>query len=166
MSPLALILVASIAGGVASVLLASLFLLLPRATQERVVPHLVSFAVGTLLAAATLALLPEAFARGGVEHRDAVALTLLAGILVFFLIERLVLWRHCHSTGCPGHSPDRSRALVPLVLVGDSIHNFVDGVLLGAAYMADANLGLLATIAVVAHEIPQELVRAITIIDG
>ena len=155
----------SLLGGVASVMLASSFLLLSENTRAVAVPHLVSFAVGALLGASFLGLIPHAL-----EHKfhvDAhdVGLTLLLGLLAFFLLEKLVLWRHCHHDHCDGHLPDnklqhshnRNQAAGTLILVGDTIHNFVDGILIAAAFMTDIHLGIVTALAIAAHEIPQEL---------
>jgi zinc and cadmium transporter len=113
------------------------------------VPSLVSYAVGTLLGVALLALLPEALA----QLRSATVLgTLLAGILTFFVLEKLVLWRHCHSEECEVHGRPAS-----LVLIGHAFHSFVDGALIGAAVQTSVPLGISTATAVAMHEIPQQL---------
>jgi zinc and cadmium transporter len=157
----------SLIGGLLSVLLASTFLLLSDNTRNLAVPHLVSFAIGALLGASFLGLIPHAL-----EHQFAIdphdiGLTLLLGLLSFFLLEKLVLWRHCHSDHCDGHLPDtehhhghshnKNQAAGTLILVGDTIHNFVDGILIAAAFMTDVHLGIVTALAIAAHEIPQEL---------
>lgn len=157
----------SLLGGIASVVLASTFLLLSERARHVTVPHLVSFAVGALLGAAFLGLLPHALEHHhghGIDPHD-LGLTLLIGLLTFFLLEKFVLWRHCHHDHCEAHSPDQDHTSSPqshqaagtLILVGDSIHNFVDGVLIAAAFMADIHLGIVTALAIAAHEIPQEL---------
>jgi len=148
------IVLACVAGGVLSVLLAALLSL--GATAARV-PLLVSFAVGALLGAVFLEILPYAFARA--PSIQAVTGTVLGGILLFFVLEKLVLWRHCHVEDCDAHDPpdhDHGRSGT-LILIGDTFHNFVDGVLIAAAFLADFQLGLVAAIAIITHEIPQEL---------
>lgn len=150
----------SLLGSVLSVLAAALFLLLPAAQRERLVPYLVSFAVGALLGAAFLALIPHALtANGGIEpHR--LGLAVLLGLLGFFLLEKMVLWRHCHSDHCEVHAPGdhhNPSAAGTLVLIGDAVHNTVDGVLIAAAFLTDFHLGVVTALAVAAHEIPQEL---------
>ena len=161
MSPLALISAFTIAGGLLSVLAASLFLVLPVAARERLLPHMISFATGALLGASLLALLPHAIVHAG--HRlHQLGAALVAGILVFFVLEKLVLWRHSHDHGhdCGEHSPilpKRARSSAWLVLIGDSLHNFVDGLVIGAAFLANPHLGVASAIAVIAHEIPQEV---------
>jgi zinc and cadmium transporter len=146
------ILLASLAGGVLSVCAAAFALLL----RGRWVPMLVSFAIGTLLAAAFLEVLPHAFEEGRPQQ---VAASILGGILGFFLLEKLLLWRHSHEHGDeaePEHHREHERAGM-LVVVGDTIHNFVDGVLIAASFLQSPQLGLVTSIAIVAHEIPQEV---------
>lgn len=162
MSLLLWILLVTVAGGALSALAASLFLLAPDAVRARVSPHLVSFATGALLGAALLGLLPHAIESAGLDNLHAIGLTLLAGLLIFFVLEKLVLWRHCHQEMCEGHSPhahDAGRAFASarLVLIGDGFHNVLDGVLIAAAFMTDVHLGVVTALAVFAHEIPQEV---------
>jgi zinc and cadmium transporter len=113
------------------------------------VPWLVSYAVGALLGVALLALLPEAL-----ETLNATAVfgTLLAGILVFFMLEKLVLIRHCHTDECHVHG-----STATLVIVGDAFHNFIDGAIIATAVMTSVPLGINTAMAVAAHEIPQEV---------
>lgn len=158
MSLLAWIILFSLLGGVLSVLAASVFLLLPDSARNRMLPHFVSFAIGALLGAAFLALLPHAM--HGVQNFHALGLTILLGLLGFFLLEKLVLWRHCHAEHCEAHTPDESnhgQAAGTLVLIGDGMHNLVDGVLIAAAFLTDIHLGIVTSLAVAAHEIPQEV---------
>lgn len=183
------IVVTTALGGVIGVLAAAVLLLLSDRARERLMPALVSFAIGTLLGAAFLALLPHALESGD-AGAHAIALTVLLALLAFFLLERLVLWRHCHAYDCEvhgstghsehlhGHPPhflphshghshghghgvdiERARraATGGLILIGDGIHNFVDGVLIAAAFMTDFQLGIVTSVAVITHEIPQEL---------
>jgi zinc and cadmium transporter len=113
------------------------------------VPWLVSYAVGALLGVALLALLPEALSA---VPPATVFGTLLAGILVFFILEKLVLLRHCHTDDCQVHA-----STAPLVLMGDAVHNFIDGAIISAAVLTSVPLGINTAIAVAAHEIPQEV---------
>jgi len=148
----------SLLGGVLSVLAAAIFLLLPDTVRNRTLPHFVSFAIGALLGAAFLALLPHAMQ--GVQDFHTLGLTVLLGILGFFLLEKMVLWRHCHAEHCEAHAPDEhqhGQAAGTLVLIGDGMHNLVDGVLIAAAFMTDLHLGIVTSLAVAAHEIPQEV---------
>ena len=161
MTLLGLILLFSLVGGVLSVLAAAVYLLLPETTRERAMPHLVSFATGALLSAALVGLLPEAMNNKlGVSPR-AITTTVLLGLLLFFVLEKLVIWRHAHHEDHelrPGELHVRSeRAAGMLIIIGDAIHNFVDGILIGAAFLTDVRLGVVTALAVAAHEIPQEL---------
>lgn len=121
-----------------------------------------SFAIGALLGAAFLALLPHAVTvNQNVDFHD-LGLTILLGLLGFFLLEKMVLWRHCHSTHCEVHTPDHEHqhdkdASGTLIIIGDAVHNLVDGVLIAAAFMTDIDLGIVTALAVAAHEIPQEV---------
>jgi zinc and cadmium transporter len=148
------ILAASVVGGTLSAGLAAFSLLL-RASW---VPVMVSFAIGALLGAAFLEVIPHAFERGD-PHQAALAI--LGGIFVFFVLEKLLLWRHCHTENCEVHdqhasSHDHGRSGL-LIIVGDTIHNFVDGLLIAAAFLQSTELGIIAAVAIVAHEIPQEV---------
>jgi zinc and cadmium transporter len=213
-------------GGIASAAFAGLFLLLPERTGQRMLPHFVSFATGALIGAALLGLLPEAMEAMGPGGAHSIGIALIVGLGVFFIIEKLVLWRHAHShenegstehedstarqahrgdgdcgrdsptpDPTPGHSGhdhgqgahDRTlgghahKGLDPshhrrgrghhnhdhgrdpggasgvLVLIGDSIHNALDGVLIAAAFLTNVPLGLVTTMAVAAHEIPHRV---------
>ncbi len=154
-------------GGALSALAASLFLVMPEARRAQVLPHLVSFATGALLAAALIGLLPDAMQTAGVGNAHKVGLTLLFGILIFFLLEKFVLWRHCHVEVCEGHDDPhahhqvtdqhRDAASARLILMGDGFHNALDGVLIAAAFMTDVHLGIVTATAVIVHEIPQEV---------
>ena len=160
MSLLAWILLFCLLGGVLSVFAAGVFLLLPENVRFRLLPHFVSFAIGALLGAAFLGLLPHALAGNGVEDFHAITGAVLAGLFGFFLLEKLVLWRHCHAEHCEVHGTDdshRQQAAGTLILIGDGLHNFIDGVLIGAAFLTDIHLGIVTSLAVAAHEIPQEV---------
>jgi zinc and cadmium transporter len=154
------ILSATFLGGVLSAALASLFLLLPESRRAWLLPHLISFATGAMLAAALIGLLPEAIESVGPERIQAIGAAVLGGIALFFVLEKFVLWRHCHAESCETHSPHeshRDRAAGWIVLFGDGVHNAFDGVLIAAAFLTDVKLGVLTTLAITAHEIPQEL---------
>ena len=139
----------AVAGSVGGLITASLLLLVGKATRDRVVPWLVSYAVGTLLGAALLGLTPQALER--LAPTPALA-ALLAGIMTFFVLEKLVLWRHSHDD----HECDVHKTTATLVILGDTVHTFVDGVVIAAAVMVSMPLGLTTALAVAAHEIPQE----------
>jgi zinc and cadmium transporter len=213
-------------GGIASATFAGLFLLLPEQTGLRLLPHFVSFATGALIGAALLGLLPEAMEGIGPGGEHAIGAALVVGLGVFFVIEKLVLWRHAHSharddaeaeaesyedsqiqedaadasgshtlaaaeheharaaahggqahgvhghrknghgvhdghghsghgQGSHGHSHEGAAGV--LVLIGDSIHNALDGILIAAAFLTNVPLGLVTTLAVAAHEIPHRV---------
>jgi len=139
----------SLVGGLGGLLLASGVLLVNDSVRSRLVPWLVSYAVGALLGVSMLALLPATLEQ---LPSGQVFTTLLGGILLFFLLEKLVLWRHCHIHDCEVHDG----SIVP-VLVGDAFHNFVDGAVIAAAVITSVPLGVSTAFAVAAHEIPQEL---------
>lgn len=160
MSVLPWILLSTLLGGLLSAGLASLFLLFSKQRRTQLLPHLISFATGAMLAAALLNLLPEAIANVGPARVPAIGAALLAGIGLFFVLEKLVLWRHCHTDDCESHMPHgeaRDRAAGWLILFGDGIHNAFDGVLIAAAFLTDVKLGIVTALAITAHEIPQEL---------
>src|SRR5262247_3779392 len=152
------ILAASFAGGTLSAALAAFSLYL-RASW---IPMLVSFAIGTLLGAAFLEVIPHAFDQGDAHEA---ALAILGGIFGFFVLEKLMLWRHCHTEACEGHDPHLTRRAEAhdhgrsgtLIIVGDTIHNFVDGLLIAAAFLQGTELGIVAAVAIIAHEIPSEV---------
>jgi zinc and cadmium transporter len=163
-APLGPILLAALAGGVLSTLAAALTLRLPVTW----VPRLVSFAVGALLGAVFLELLPHALETGTPEH---VMLTVLVGLLAFFLLEKLVLWRHAHGHGAHRADADETEHEHALhdhagrdhsrpglmILIGNAVHALCDGVVIAAAFLADATLGVATTIAIVAHAVPQQV---------
>ena len=158
MSVLGWILLASLVGGALSVAAAAFFALNMRAHW---VQWLISYAIGALLGAAFLEVLPAAVTASA--DATTTSSIVLGGILVFFVLEKLVIWRHCHIEACEGHEPhvhghahDHGRSGL-LILVGDTFHNFVDGVLIAAAFMQDVRLGIVTALAIIAHEIPQEV---------
>jgi zinc and cadmium transporter len=139
----------SLLGSCGGLLVASSLVLFPADVRTRFVPWLISYAVGALLGVALLALLPEALT---LLAPPAVFGTLLAGILLFFTLEKLVLLRHCHTDECEVHG-----ATASLLFIGDAFHNFIDGAIICAAVMTSVPLGINTAIAVAAHEIPQEV---------
>jgi zinc and cadmium transporter len=175
MPTLAYIVAASLAGGALSIIAAAGTL----ALHPSWISKLVSFAVGALLGAVFLELLPHALETGSAE---TVMITVLVGLLLFFLLEKLVLWRHSHGHGGDEAEPrsehDRSGARDGahshahdhahgaggdhgrsglMILVGNSVHNFCDGIVIAAAFLADTTLGIAATVAIVSHAIPQQV---------
>ncbi len=165
MSLLFLIIIFTALGGVLSVLAASVFLLLSDDAQTKVLPHGVSFATGALLAVAFWGLIPHAFEEAGSAQIQTLSGTIMLGLLLFFILEKLLIWRHCHSENCEvhgdehdhGHAHGSHKSAGTMIIIGDSIHNFVDGILIAAAFLTDVKLGIVTSLAVAAHEIPQEV---------
>jgi zinc and cadmium transporter len=129
--------------------------------QARWISTLVSFAVGAMLGASFLDLLPHLFEES--KNPSRTAAFILIGILVFFVLEKLLIWRHHHHGDEPeeehdahGHGDDRGRSGW-MIIFGDSFHNFTDGVIIASAFLADVKLGVVTSIAIIAHEIPQEI---------
>jgi zinc and cadmium transporter len=140
----------SILGSLGGVIVASSFLLLGEAIRTRLIPWLISYAVGTLIGVALIDLVPESLRQ--LQPRPAM-FTMVLGILAFFLVEKAVIWRHCHDEAdCHVHNRAAS-----LVIVGDMFHTFVDGAVIAAAVLTSIPLGFTTALAVAAHEIPQEV---------
>jgi len=194
-SPFTGMVLACLLGGVLSVCVAAIFAL---NAKKHWVPLLVSYAIGALLAAVFLEILPHAIETS--PNIEAMTATMLFGVLLFFTLEKLVLWRHCHGEHCEmhamhdeahcpelhpeqqagkkpqgaikfklpqaasaqvvghhhGHAHDGGRSGL-MIMVGDTFHNFVDGILICAAFMVDMQVGLVTALAIIAHEIPQEV---------
>jgi zinc and cadmium transporter len=112
---------------------------------------LVSFAVGGLFGDAFIHLLPESFEK--ISNGLAIALWILLGIMIFFVVEKFLRWRHCHLS----ENEEHIHPVVTMNLVGDAVHNMIDGMVIGASYMVSVPLGLTTTLAIVLHEIPQEM---------
>ncbi len=163
---LVLIVLFALLGGVVSALAAGVLVLASARQRTYVLPHLVSFATGALLGAAFLGLIPHAVQSAGPGHVHAVGLAILLGVLLFFVLEKAILWRHCHAADCEAHTPEgleqsgahhRQRASGMMILFGDGLHNFLDGILIAAAFLTDVHLGIVTSIAIIAHEVPQEI---------
>jgi zinc and cadmium transporter len=152
------IVLATLAGGLLSVFIAASLTL---TVLSRLVQHLVSLSTGVLLSTALLNVLPEAFESKASPHSLFAAL--LAGLLFFFLLEKAELYRHGHHHEHDEHHHDHGFDVQQagrggwIVLLGDSIHNFCDGIIIAAAFLADTRLGTVTALAIVAHEIPQEV---------
>jgi zinc and cadmium transporter len=160
MTLLAWIILASLLGGILSVVAAALFALNARAQY---LGGLVSYAIGALLGAVFLDILPEAIHLS--PNFASVSATVLLGILLFFTLEKVLIWRHCHHDHCEAHEPHESHDHAghdhgrsgTMVIVGDTFHNFIDGIIIAAAFLADVHLGVVTALAIIAHEIPQEV---------
>ena len=118
---------------------------------ERLLLPFVSFATGAMLGNVFINLLPEVIGESVDVPRSF--LLVFAGMLLSFVIEKVIHWHHCHHLGCENHA----RPAGNMILLGDAVHNFLDGTLIAAAYMTDIRLGIATTIAVILHEIPQEI---------
>lgn len=189
-SVLVWIIVTSFVGGILSVSLAAVFALNLRTAW---VPMLVSYAIGAMLGAVFLEILPHAFEK--TVSVESISATLLFGLLLFFVLEKLVIWRHCHGDHCEvhaihteAHCPDHAAnqdgtkfrpasahgpSIVQkhahvhehhdsgrsgmMIMIGDTFHNFVDGILIAAAFLLDIKLGMVTALAIISHEIPQEV---------
>lgn len=161
MSTLTWIILAGLLGGLLSILFAAILTLNTRSSW---ISMLVSYAIGALLGAAFLNTLPEALELS--ENPKQITILVLLGILVFFILEKLVLWRHCHMDECEVHDPEHDHSIYKIqgdygrsgmmITLGDTFHNFVDGILIAAAFMVDVQLGIVTAIAIIAHEVPQE----------
>jgi zinc and cadmium transporter len=158
LSVFAAIVIACLAGGVLAILAAAGTL----ALHARWISRLVSFAVGALLGAVFLELLPHALEQGST---DSVMATVLAGLLLFFLLEKLVLWRHSHgdeyeesatASGPHAHANGHGRSGL-MIVIGNSVHNFCDGIVIAAAFITDFALGTTTALAIIAHAIPQQV---------
>ena len=155
---LSLIIAFTLLGSVGAILGAALFLVFPQRVRQSLLPFLVSYAVGTLLASAFLCLIPA-----GLEKAPPTLFmaTMLAGFIAFFALEKLILQRHSLA-----HGDGDGSASGPLILVGDAFHNFVDGVVIAAAFMTSTSLGITVALAVIAHEIPQEIGEFAILLDN
>lgn len=125
---------------------------------KKILLTLVAFAAGSLLGAAFFELIPAAIKHGGVEVISYVFL----GLITFFVMEKYIYWHHCHDVNCKKHH----HPMTYLNLIGDAIHNFIDGALIAASFAANAPLGLVTTFAIIAHEIPQEIGDFAILIQG
>jgi zinc and cadmium transporter len=149
------IIAATLLGGVLSVLAAAAFALRTGPAQ---LPTLISYAIGTLLGAAFLEILPHAMELA--SSAESVTGTVLIGILLFFVLEKLVLWRHSHEEHLEGHPPLRDQAdrhVAMMVIIGDTFHNCVDGVIIAGAFLVSLELGIITALAIITHEVPQEV---------
>ncbi|MSR16940.1 MAG: ZIP family metal transporter, partial [Methylococcaceae bacterium] len=122
---------------------------------QKIVPYLVALAVGVLLGDAFIHLIPDAVARQG--SISTVCLTTLMGIFIFFVLEKIVRWRHDHRVDFTDSETNVIHPMAKMNLVGDAMHNFVDGVLIAGSFLTDPTLGVTTTFAIIAHEIPQEM---------
>jgi len=146
---LALILTFSLLGSVGTVLVAGILFRARSEFSPRLKTAVLSYATGSLLGAACLGMVPHALAE---LPAPRVLGTVLAGIVGFFVLEKLLVWRHCHEENCAAHAQAG-----PLILVGDAVHNAIDGIAIALAFQQSWALGIGTSLAVIAHEIPQEI---------
>lgn len=138
----------SILGSVGAILGASGILLFPKKIQQNLIPGLLAYATGTLLAAALLGLIPHAFTYIAPQQ---VLSTGLAGIILFFVLETFVIWRHCHDMECEVHGTAGP------MLLGDAFHNATDGMVIAASFLGSFSVGIVASLSIIIHEIAQEV---------
>ncbi|MDI6805156.1 MAG: ZIP family metal transporter [Candidatus Bathyarchaeia archaeon] len=131
-------------------LIGILFIGLKEAFLRRVLMALVGFSCGTLIGGAFIHLLPESLEETGQAY-EAIFYYAIAGIIVFFIMEKFLYWRHCHEEKCPVHT------FVYLNLIGDGVHNFIDGMIIAGSFIISYSIGIATTLAVIFHEIPQEI---------
>lgn len=117
----------------------------------KILIYFVSLSAGTLMGDAFIHLIPEAY--GEEANKKAVSLSILSGILIFFLLEKVLHWRHCHKEPCEKHPHPFSY----IILFGDSMHNFIDGTIIAASFLINIPIGIATTVAVIFHEIPHEI---------
>ena len=153
------VLLFSVIAGVGSAVLAGAILLAPERFRKSALPWLVSFAAGALMGAAFGQLMPEAIEKIGDPYRAS--LTFLAGVIIFLVLERVILYHHCHNHDCHEHT-----VVGPLLLLGDALHNFVDGVAIAAAFLAGPSTGIAVALAVLSHEVPQEVGNVVILLDS
>jgi zinc and cadmium transporter len=145
-----LVILFSILGSVGAITAAGGFMFLSDKYQKALIPILIAFATGVLLTAAFLGLIPEAVKGVGEPH--IIMPFILGGILFFFIMEKVVIWRNCRDKECEVHS----HASGPIILIGDSLHNLTDGVVISAAFLIDVNLGIVAGLTIMVHELAHE----------
>lgn len=144
------VIIALFLGSVGSVALAGLLLLFGNEKLEKVSTYLMYLAGGTLLGAAFLGMIPKAIS---MSEPGLILQTIMFGILLFFVLEKIILWRSCRNKDCERHMT----AAAPIILIGDAFHNAIDGVVIAASFLTSTELGIFVTLSVVLHEIPQEL---------
>jgi zinc and cadmium transporter len=144
------IIIFGLLGSVLSVCGAALLIVFTERVRKTLVPSLISYATGTLLGAALIGMLPQALEH--TQQPNKIFMALLFGIIIFFTLEKLVIWRHCHDHKCEIHTAAGS-----LILFGDAFHNFIDGIVITASFLISIPLGVATGLAVIAHEVPQEV---------
>ncbi|MFX1392971.1 MAG: ZIP family metal transporter [Promethearchaeota archaeon] len=146
---LLLIILFSIIGSIGMIFGAAAFLLFKKNIQMKLIPCLIAYATGTLLAAALLVMIPNAISQ---SEPSLIMSVILAGIIFFFLLEKTIIWHHCHNEECKIHD-----AAGPIILIGDSFHNLIDGMVIAASFLISIPIGIIISLSVAAHEIAQEI---------
>jgi zinc and cadmium transporter len=139
----------SILGSLGALAVAGLFMLLKEDRRRGLIPYLVAFATGTLLTVALVGLIPEALEELGAKQ---VMQTVLIGMVAIFVLEKIFIWRHCHAGNCEKHDTG-----AVMICIGDAAHNFVDGVMMAAAFLTSIPMGIAVGLSAFLHEIPQEV---------
>lgn len=129
------------------------FLAFSKTSLKKITMFLVSLSTGTLLGNSFFHLLPEAVHEAGHDNELTIWLYLVIGLIVFFVLEKIIHWRHCHVPTCSDHP----HHLGKMNLIGDFVHNFFDGIIIAGAFLINIPLGIATLIAIIAHEIPQEI---------
>ncbi len=158
---LAWIIVFSAIASVGSIFAASASLMIKQEKRARYIPWLVAYATGTLLASATVGLLPEAIEKGTISEIEPLFLTFLIAILGYFVLEKAIIWHHCHDQEC-----EERKKTGAMILIGDGVHNAVDGILIAASFLSSVTLGIAASLPVIIHEIAQEVGDFAILIDS
>lgn len=127
----------------------ALTLLIKEKFLNKILIILVAFSAGTLIGGAFLHLIPESLEHA--HHATEIFIWVIAGFTMFFVLEKYLYWRHCHDSECTIH------AFSYLNLIGDAIHNFIDGLIIGGSFFINPSIGWITTMSIVLHEIPQEL---------
>ena len=148
------------AGGLTSLFLASLIF---KKASPKLISNMVSLAVGTLLTTAFLEIIPHAMEESNNNFHD-ISFMVLIGILVFFTLEKFLIWRHCHGSHCNKHAEcettstqDNITGKSSIIFIGDLFHNFVDGILIASAFLVNINLGIVTALSMMLHCLPQEM---------
>lgn len=139
----------SVLGSIGAIITAAILLIFPKRIQETLIPGLISYATGVLLSAALLGLIPHALK---LSFISPILTTVLVGIVLFFMLEKLMIWRHCHDRRCEAHI-----TAAPMILLGDAFHNLTDGFVIAASFLSSIPIGIVAGLSIIAHEIPQEV---------
>ncbi|MFX1365390.1 MAG: ZIP family metal transporter [Promethearchaeota archaeon] len=153
-----LVLIFSIIGSIGAIITAGVFLTFKKQIQKVLIPCFISYAIGTLLTAALVGMIPKALSN---SNPKLIMLIVLIGIIIFFLLEKTVIWHHCHDEECKIQN-----AAGPILLIGDTIHNFMDGIVIAASFLISINMGIIVSFSVITHEIPQEIGDFAILIDS